>query len=204
MVQLKLHYIHYKLLIKKIIIKNKNLSLPNSVGSFSPLILITHCGVTEQKKTKNLDLCCQLQLKYVFSFACLLVSPSLIHMEIHSQISSKVLRRKHVQILMESIKLTRSLCRFLMVNLITEDVICTVLAYAYGKFIAVICLTLILASLMCHLLLCDRSIHLENSYMSPTKFCLFFACFLFFIYKLLLNEVFDNFVGSVQLVSFKG
>jgi hypothetical protein len=64
------------------------------------------------------------------------------------------------------IKLTITLCRFLMVNLITEDVMSTALAYAYGKFIAVICLTQILASLMCRLQLFDRSVHLMNK-LSP-------------------------------------
>ena len=38
-----------------------------------------------------------------------------------------------------------------MVNLTIEDVMSTALAYAYGKSIAVICLTQILALLMCHL-----------------------------------------------------
>ena len=63
---------------------------------------------------------------------------------------------------MSAIKLTSSLCRFLMVNLIIEDVTCTALAYAYGKFIAVICPTQILASPMCHLQLFDRSVCMMN------------------------------------------
>lgn len=49
-----------------------------------------------------------------------------------------------------------------MVNLIIEDVTCTALAYAYGKFIAVICPTQILASPMCHLQLFDRSVYTMN------------------------------------------
>jgi hypothetical protein len=49
-----------------------------------------------------------------------------------------------------------------MVNLIIEDVTCTALAYAYGKFIAVICPTQILASLMFHLQLFDRSVCMMN------------------------------------------
>jgi hypothetical protein len=43
-----------------------------------------------------------------------------------------------------------------MANHITEDVMSTALAFAYGKFIVVTCLTLILASLMSHPLLFDR------------------------------------------------
>jgi len=43
-----------------------------------------------------------------------------------------------------------------MANRITEDVMSTALASAYGKYIVVTCLTLILASLMSPLLLFDR------------------------------------------------
>lgn len=47
-------------------------------------------------------------------------------------------------------------CRFLMVNHIIGSVTSTVLAYAYGKRIAVTCLTLILVSPIYHQQLFDR------------------------------------------------
>lgn len=46
-----------------------------------------------------------------------------------------------------------------MANHIIEAVMSTALAYVCGKFIAVICLTLILVLLTCHLLLFDRLVH---------------------------------------------
>lgn len=49
-----------------------------------------------------------------------------------------------------------------MVSLIIEDAMSTALAYAYGKFIAAICLTRTLALLMYHLQLFDRSVFSRN------------------------------------------